>query len=78
MAARRWRTTYVQPIVAPPPKHPIMYPTPKSADGTDDTPLPVPPARFSETEKLGIFVSRQDWDYIALCGSLRFDRWDDG
>ena len=39
MAARRWRTTYMQPIAAPPLKHPIMYSTPKSADGTGETPL---------------------------------------
>ena len=39
MAARRWRTTYMQPIAAPPLEHPIMDPKPKSADGTGDTPL---------------------------------------
>jgi hypothetical protein len=47
MAARRWRTTYMQPIVAPPPKHPIMYAAPNSPDGTGDTPLTA--GMFSET-----------------------------
>ena len=62
MAARRWRTTYMQPIVAPPAKHAIMYPTPTSADGTgaDDTLLTARPVRVSETGKVGIFVCRQD------------------
>ena len=31
----------MHPIVAPPPKHPIMNHAPNSADGTDDTPLTI-------------------------------------
>eukprot|EP00964_Phaeocystis_antarctica_P058443 scaffold34672_cov59-Phaeocystis_antarctica.AAC.1 len=52
MAARRWRTTYMHPIVAPPPKHPIMNHAPNSADGTDDTPLTT--GRFSATRRSGL------------------------
>eukprot|EP00964_Phaeocystis_antarctica_P032831 scaffold18606_cov60-Phaeocystis_antarctica.AAC.4 len=52
MAARRWRKTYMPPIVAPPPKHPIMNHTPNSADGTGDTSLTT--GRFSATRRLGL------------------------
>ena len=54
MAARRWRTTYMQPIAAPPLKHPIMDPKPKSADGTGDAPLTA--GSFSATKQIGIGV----------------------
>ena len=40
------------PIVAPPPKHPIINPAPNSADGTGDTPLTT--GTFSATRKLGL------------------------
>ena len=39
----------MQPIVAPPLKHPIMYSTPKSADGTGETPLTA--GSFSATKQ---------------------------
>ena len=45
----------MQPIAAPPLKQKIMYPTPKSADGTGDTPLTA--GSFSATEKIRIRVT---------------------
>ena len=42
----------MHPIVAPPPKHPIMYPTPNSADGTGDTLLTT--GILSATVRLGL------------------------
>ena len=44
----------MHPIVAPPPKHPIMYPIPNSADGTGDTLLTT--GRFTATMRVRVRV----------------------